>query len=84
MSYIRFTDRGVMCDHQGSERCHVLIYGTEMGLGDGMTLKSVRYRAGKRGWKSRRVPSEQGLGVTQDFCPECAPEAMAAPAAGGE
>lgn len=84
MSYARFTDYSVLCDHAGAmgERCHVLIWGTEMGLGDGMTVREVRRWAADRGWKSRRVElgDEGGCrrhAVTQDFCPACATNALA-------
>jgi hypothetical protein len=69
VSGLKYTDHGVMCDR---DDCWTALWGSSMGLRDGMTLTHVRIRAGYRGWRSEKVPPQKMDSYSSrvlDFCP---------------
>jgi len=78
MSAIRFTDMGVMCNHEG---CAEMRYGSQLQLGEGMTVTAVRARLRPLGWKTgveniiRVSEREVEYGTRLDFCPDHAKDA---------
>jgi hypothetical protein len=67
---MKFTDHGVSCDEPG---CLACLWGSQMGLRGGMTLRYVRKMASERGWKTgvRLPPLKMDDRVPRygDFCP---------------
>jgi hypothetical protein len=72
MSVIRFTDMGVECNYDG---CTEMCYGSQLGLGVGMTVTHVRTELAKRGWKTgvenTLFENEREIvrGERLDYCP---------------
>ena len=66
MSVLRYTDIAVSCN-----QCDDVLWGSAMGLPDGMTESQVRRCAQLHGWTSTRFyPRGQDKLRTEDYCPQ--------------
>lgn len=63
MSAMKWTDRGVSCDHPDCVNC---LWGSELD-NRSLTLARIRVIAARRGWRVK-VPRPGG-GPTLDYCP---------------